>query len=194
MRTILIEEYIDLFRKSLGKPHEPASAEALRKYFAERAYAKLAGLIRSELKISARVRLGLVKSGGPATTNFWARIPYPVPPYGTEAFTRSVITLFLRKSFLESLPFELLVIGIAKPLTGFLLKSIGSRVADDEAAVDVAAMFLGYSDFYLKAWTHNSVDLLAHNLLMLNIYDPADLTEKEAVYTADILKQLRSAQ
>lgn len=112
MRKELIESYIDSLRTSLGPVRQPVAEESLRFLHDKKDYAGMAGLIKGNFRLDTRIRLGLVKKGGPDAPA-WVIKPMNMPLFGTASFRQLVITMYLRKSFLEIGCFEEVVCAIA---------------------------------------------------------------------------------
>jgi hypothetical protein len=105
-------------------------------------------LVRDGLGLDLRVRVGLVNQGGPDGAPAWVSCPKPLPQYGTPEFKRTLVTIFLRKSFLAENKFEAVVMAIAHEFSHIVLFGIKHPLEEDEVAVDLTAMLLGYRDFY----------------------------------------------
>ena len=93
--------------------------------------------------------MGLVNQGGPVKAPAWVSYSKPSPRLGTEAFRRTLVTVFLRKSFLAVSDFEPVVMAIAHELSHIVLFGISHPLEESEVAVDLTAMLLDYRDFYV---------------------------------------------
>jgi hypothetical protein len=78
----------------------------------------------------------------------WIEIPENMPYYGTEAFKKVTLRMFLRKSFLATSTYEKAAIAIAHELSHVVLESIRHPLRKEEKAVDLTAMLLGFSWLY----------------------------------------------
>jgi hypothetical protein len=149
MRQALVESYIDRLRASFGKIRVPVAEEELRTLYDIRDYAGMVYHIQTILRLDLTMRLGLVNSGGPRGAPAWINRPPSMPMYGTAAFRRQVITMYLRKNFLVEVPFDAVVTAIAHELCHVVLDATGHPLKSQEEAVDLTAMLLGFRDFYV---------------------------------------------
>jgi hypothetical protein len=145
--TIL--SYLNQLRSSLGNARTPVAPRPLREFYDTRNYAAMVKTVRDGMGLPMRVQVGLVNQGGPEKAPAWVSYPKPLPRLGTEAFKRTLVTVFLRKSFLAASEFESVVMAIAHELSHIVLFGIGHPLEEDEVAVDLTAMLLGYRDFYV---------------------------------------------
>jgi hypothetical protein len=67
-----------------------------------------------------------------------------MPAFGTEEFKQTRVIVNARRDILETKPFPWVVAGFAHELSHVVLFSIGHRLQNDEKAVDLTAMILGY--------------------------------------------------
>ncbi len=151
MRKDLVESYIDKLRASLGPIKAPVAEEKLRIMYDARDYAGMIGHIKSVLRLDMGVVLGLVNRGGPKekpNSPAWIEKPQVMPPYGTSAFRQVTVTLYLRKSFVEG-SFDETVLAIAHEFSHIVLDAICHPLRQEEEAVDLTAMLLGFRDFYI---------------------------------------------
>src|SRR5450759_2923148 len=148
MRKQLVESYIDSLRTSLGPVRQPIAEERLRSLHDRKDYAGLVGHVKSSLSLDVRIRLGLVKKGGPDAPA-WVVKPTDMPLFGTTSFQQLIITMYLRKSFLETGCFEEVVCATAHELCHIVLDAIRHPLRQQEEAVDLTAMLLGFRDFYV---------------------------------------------
>jgi hypothetical protein len=148
IRTEMIQSYIAQLRKSLGGI-QPVSEDRLRALFEQQDYTGMVRLVRDNMKLDLRVRVGLVNEGGPVGAPAWVSAPKPMPRFGTIEFEKTLVTVFLRKSFVRSHKFEQVTIAIAHELAHIVLFGIGHPLQETEEAVDLTAMLLGYRDLYV---------------------------------------------
>ncbi|MDD2657627.1 MAG: hypothetical protein PHD04_03140 [Candidatus Pacebacteria bacterium] len=148
MRKELIESYIDSLRASLGPVRQPIAEDSLRFLHNKKDYAGMVGHVKSSLRLDTGIRLGLVKKGGPDAPA-WVVKPTNMPLFGTASFRQLVITVYLRKSFLETGCFEEVVCATAHELCHIVLDAIKHPLRRQEEAVDLTAMLLGFRDFYI---------------------------------------------
>jgi hypothetical protein len=145
--TIL--SYLNQLRSSLGNPRTPVAPRPLREFYDAQDYTAMVRTVRDGMGLALRVQVGLVNQGGPENAPAWVSYPKPLPRLGTEAFKRTLVTVFLRKSFLAVSDFESVVMAIAHELSHIVLFGIGHPLEENEIAVDLTAMLLGYRDFYV---------------------------------------------
>jgi len=148
IRAEMIQSYIAQLRASLGGV-KPVGEGRLRELFGRQDYTGMVKVIRDSMGLDLRVRVGLVNEGGPVGAPAWVSAPKPMPRFGTAEFQRTLITVFLRKSFVNTHSFEEVVIAIAHELSHIVLFGIGHPLQECEEAVDLTAMLLGYRELYL---------------------------------------------
>lgn len=143
MRTHLIDTSVQSLVKSFGV--RPRITEApLEKLFAARDYVGMVRLIKSDICKDARIRVGLINSGGSENHPASVEMPNPMPLYGTHEFKRTLITMYIRKSFLNRCTFAAAARAISHELSHIILDSIGHPLKQSEEAVDLTSMILGY--------------------------------------------------
>jgi hypothetical protein len=148
MRAEMIQAYIAQLRASLSGV-KPVSEGRLRELFGRQDYTGMVKVIRDDMRLDLRVRVGLVNDGGPVDAPAWVSAPKPMPRFGTAEFQRTLVTVFLRKSFVSTHYFEEVAIAIAHELSHIVLFAIGHALQECEEAVDLTAMLLGYRDLYV---------------------------------------------
>ena len=148
VRTKLIESYIDRLRTTFGSIKSPIEEEKLRSLYDTYDYVGMVGYIKNILHLDIRLRLGLVNKGGPDAPA-WIETPMGMLMF-TPAFRQSfIVTMYVRKSFLKDSTFEQLVCAIAHELCHVVLNTTGHPLRQQEEAVDLTAMLLGFRDFYV---------------------------------------------
>jgi hypothetical protein len=148
VRAEMIQSYIAQLRLSLGGV-KPVDEKQLRELFSRQDYPGMVKIIRDNMNLDLRVRVGLVNEGGPMDAPAWVSAPKPMPRFGTAEFQQTLVTVFLRKSFVNRHSFEEVVIAIAHELSHIVLFGIGHPLQECEEAVDLTAMLLGYRDLYI---------------------------------------------
>ena len=133
---------------------DPVKTKEMREFFSARDFTSLVGVIKRELRLDVRLRIGYVKSGGDANSPAWVELPQPMPPYGTESFRRATVTMFIRNEFIKQLPFETVVSAIAHEMSHIVLEATGHPLRKNEKVVDLTAMILGFSEIYVKGIAH----------------------------------------
>jgi hypothetical protein len=148
MRQALVESYINQLRASFGRLRTPVTEEELRALYDTGDYAGMVSHIQRTLRLDVTMRLGLVNKGGP-NAPAWVEAPVPMPMYGTAEFRQLIITMYLRKAFLARGSFDEVVMAIAHELCHVVLDAIAHPLQNQEEAVDLTAMLLGFRDFYV---------------------------------------------
>lgn len=149
MRKALIESYIDQLRASYGKVRMPIEEERLRSLYDEQEYGAMVYQIKTMLNLSYPIVLGLVNKGGPPNALAWIETLGDYPRLWERMFRKVSITMYLRKSFLAEGTFETAVLAMAHELCHVVLRSTWHVLRDQEEAVDLTAMLLGFRDFYV---------------------------------------------
>jgi hypothetical protein len=103
------------------------------------------------MHLDLQVSLRIAEIGGKERPPMWIETPNAMPPYGTAAFRRTRVWIYIRRDILNGKPFEWLVAGIAHELSHVVLFSIGHPLQHNEKAVDLTAMILGYQNFVVNA-------------------------------------------
>ncbi len=154
MRKQLIEGWIKDIESSFGRCRPPISEDVLEGHFVARDYTSMVAEIRRTLALDLRVILGLVNSGGEAEdVPAWIDLPVVMPMFGTQRFRETVVTLYLRKSFLQEACFPAVVAAIAHEFSHVVLNSVHHPLRGQEEVVDLTAMILGFRDFFLTSDT-----------------------------------------
>lgn len=144
-----IRNWVQSLLRSFERPCRPVDPEPLMALHSQRRYVDMVGTIRNLLNLSIRIRVGLVNSGGPADAPAWIRSQAPLPPYGTQAFSQAITTVYIRREFLAVAPFCNVVMAMSHELSHVVLDSIRHPLRQQEEAVDLTAMLLGFREFYL---------------------------------------------
>lgn len=178
MRDELIRTTVKALEKSFGKPRALVALAPLEKLHKGQQYDALIGEIAKIMRVNCNIRIGKVNSGGPSQASAWVERPDPIPAYGSPEFRRIWITVYVRKELLRRATAPLLIRAISHEFSHVVLDSIGHPHAEEETAVDLAAMYLGFRKFYLSTAE----------------YEPGDsgkyLLEKEIVYANALMNFL----
>jgi hypothetical protein len=73
-----------------------------------------------------------------------------MPLINSHEFERTLVTVYLRKSFLENNKFEKVAMAIAHEMSHVVLNGLQHPLREEEEAVDLTAMLLGYRDVYIS--------------------------------------------
>lgn len=136
----------ELLVRSIGL-RPPVDPGPLRDLYDAKKYTDLIGHMRNSLSLDIGLRIAYVTHSGPYNAPAWIIIPRQIPMYGTEAFKRTTLTIFFRKSFIRCEPFECVIGVIAHELSHIVLSGLNHPLKWDERAVDLTAMVLGYRYF-----------------------------------------------
>jgi len=143
---------------SLGGIKRPVEITdiALRTLYRDGDYEGMVKNIRDHMKLRVRIllRISHDENEGMRGAPAWICFPKSMPSYGTSEYDRLVVTIFVRRSFLQRSTFEAVVVIIAHELSHIVLEAIGHRLRKYEKAVDLTAMILGYRLFYLVGSTY----------------------------------------
>jgi hypothetical protein len=149
-RLSLVESYLALLLRSL-KAQRSIDDTELRKLHHAGDIAGMVRFVRKWLHLELPVTIGFVNGGGDPTAPAWIRLPKQMPHYGHDALKRTRAILFIRRSFLEESQFPLVVVAIAHELCHVVLNAIGHTLREQEEAVDLTAMILGFGQLYVEA-------------------------------------------
>ena len=109
-------------------------------------------LIRKTMNVG--VNLTLHWTSGPPPhekSQAWVKIPPAMPYYGTPEFKALKMDMFILKSFRDGSTRDEFAIVVAHELSHVVLDSIAHPLRDEEKAVDLTAMLLGFSFLYRAA-------------------------------------------
>ncbi len=148
IRDTLIREHLGRLWGTLGPQPLPVNELMLRRLYENKDYTEMFGLVKSQMVLSLQLRIGFVNKGGPANTPAWTPLRTELPIYGTEAYKRTLVTIFIRKIFLAQAPFATVVYAMAHELAHILLLSLRNPLYVDEVAADLAVLLCGYGKFY----------------------------------------------
>ncbi len=129
----------------------PVAEGPLRRLFDAKDYVGMVRVIKTDICKDARIRLGLVNSGGGEKTAAKVVMPSPMPMYGTREFKQTLVTMYIKKSFLNVCTFEGAAATIAHECAHIVLNSIGHPLRTSEEAVDMTAMILGYRRLHIAS-------------------------------------------
>lgn len=160
MRRNEINRWTSALKASLGGVRGQADRAELLALHERKDYAGMIRLVRAAMYLDMPLRIGYVNSGGRATAPAWVRLPVPMPMYGTAAFRATKITVYLRKSFLDEVPFSGIVCAMAHELSHVVLESMSHPLREYEEAVDLTAMILGFRDIFLEETVSQTVRIL----------------------------------
>ncbi|TSC71633.1 MAG: hypothetical protein G01um101470_535 [Parcubacteria group bacterium Gr01-1014_70] len=206
MRREMIETYIRKLSSAFGGIRPPVKKERLLELHTKKDFTGMVGFIRTTLSLDdIRMRVGLVTAGGLAgNIPAWVSFPNPMPIYATPAFKHTLVTIFLRKAFLNQRPFEMVVVAIAHELSHIVLEAIGHTLMKKEEAVDITAMLFGYRNFYrvgcrmvdtepigsqsfFQKQMNSVLDYIFEKRSATYFYHVGDLTYEEVQFAAELM-------
>lgn len=181
-RMAMIESHVKALKKSFGKMRLPIPESAFRELHAKKDYMGMINRVKKSMSLDMRHEFNIVDSGGPeGTENFWAWIGLPasMPPVGTPAFRSMMLTLRIRKEFIQNAPYGTLVACLAHELSHVVLRATENSLFAVEEAVDLTAMLLGFQDYFIK-YSFFRVDACT-------IIRRGYLTRDEYIYAASLM-------
>jgi hypothetical protein len=161
-----IRRYLDELVPSIGRIVPPIDSDTLRRLHNARDYAAMLGWIKKSMNLELRVGLRVVDNSE-THTPMWIEMPTKMPRYGTPAFHDTRVVVNACREILETKPFDWTVAGFAHELSHVVLSSLGHRLRQDEKAVDLTAMLLGYAYFVSDAQQTKIIGAFLSALLML---------------------------
>ena len=141
-----LEKLLAAFDRRITAPIGPQSLQML---YNAKNYKGMVQWIQKSMRLDLGVGLSIVDDE--QKPPMWIVVPQPMPAYGTAAFRRSYVTVFIRRDILVTKPFEWIVAGLAHELSHVVLFSMDHELQHDEKAVDLTAMILGYQNFISDA-------------------------------------------
>lgn len=163
MREVMIDTYLGQLIKSLDGVKDVIVLDELESLYAEEKYTKMVGHIARTIRfVGPHIRVAHVNSGGPKGAPAWLMSPAHVPAFGTSAFSEMEICLYMRKSFVKDVSFEVFVLSIVYQLSIVLLASIDNDLRKQKEAVILAIMVLGYRDLLIKGHENNGKFFSSH--------------------------------
>lgn len=158
MRRELLETQLHQLHKSLGGGCRPVARKQLWDLYNAKDYTGIVKFVRDSMNLDIRIRVGLANVGNRSSAPAWIEMPFPMPPFGTSAFKETLATLFLSKSFLGEANFDQVILAVAHEMSHIVLNGMNHALRQEETAVDLTAMLLGYRDFYVGGCESIRVD------------------------------------
>jgi hypothetical protein len=127
----------------------PVRVQAIKRLHNRRDFGGIVRLIRETMNVG--VSLTLHWTSGPPPhekAKAWIKIPPDMPYYGTPEFKALKMDMFILKSFRDKSAWDEFAIVVAHELSHVILDSIAHQLRDEEKAVDLTAMLLGFSYLY----------------------------------------------
>jgi hypothetical protein len=145
----MVDSQLYQLRESLGGGRPPVARKQLWVMYREKNYTGIVKFVRDSMNLGLRIRVGLSNVDSRTHAPAWVQMPSPMPPLGTPEFKQTLATVFLSKSFLSRANFDQVVLAVAHEISHIVLNSTNHPLRDQETAVDLTAMVLGYRDFYV---------------------------------------------
>jgi hypothetical protein len=149
IRKEMVESQLSQLRESLGGGCPPVARKQLWAMYNEKNFAGIVKFVRDSMNLDLQIRVGLSNVDSQTQAPAWVQMPSPMPLLGTPAFKQTLATVFLSKSFLRRANFDQVVLAVAHEISHIVLNSTNHALRDEETAVDLTAMLLGYRDFYV---------------------------------------------
>jgi hypothetical protein len=150
MSDIDVRAYINQLRRALPCV-PPIPVEKIKALHARGDLTGIVKLIRSAMNVNVRLVLHWTSEKPPKeipNAPAWIRMPKRMPYYGTEAFKRVTVDIFIRKEFARKIRYDQFAMAVAHEFSHVVLNSIDHPLREDEKAVDLTAMLLGFSYLY----------------------------------------------
>jgi hypothetical protein len=117
--------------------------------FYQQNFPAMLGWIKNSMRLELRVGLRIVE-GDQHKNPMWIEWTGSIPNIGTREFKDKRVVINATRNVLNS-PFEWIVAGFAHELAHVVLFSLNHPLQEDEKAVDLTAMILGYDKFIATA-------------------------------------------
>jgi hypothetical protein len=181
----LIEGYLHQLVGAIGDVAPPIDADILGQLYLRGDYPAMLGWIKNSMRIELRIGLRVVDPDGPSPP-LWIEVPRPMPLPGSPEHRRARAVVNARRDWLNGKPFGWIVAGFAHELSHVVLFALDHPLQNEEKAVDLTAMILGYDRFIVTAeatTTHwNPWSILLSIVLLrfgwLYVQRPAQSTER----------------
>ncbi|MBP6860376.1 MAG: hypothetical protein KBC38_02345 [Candidatus Pacebacteria bacterium] len=150
MRTEEIRNWLESLTRSYGNPRRSVEEAPLRALYDAKDWPGLVSRIKTTLLLGPlRVKLRLVAESK-ETAPMWINGLSDMPMFGTKEFNGHTVTLSAKSAFLRERSFETIVLGFAHELCHAVADAVRQEYFNIEETIDLTAMFLGFSNFYLK--------------------------------------------
>ena len=162
MRKDLIDSSIATLIASYGSIRVPVDDIEFERMFTARDFVGMAAAVKRVLRMDARLILVLINNDyeGRPHGDVWVKRPHPMAPFGSVAFRQTLVTVYVRKSFIARVSFDSYVLALAHEMCHVILDATGNPLRQIEEVVDLTAMLLGFRDFYVTGcyMFHEAVD------------------------------------
>jgi hypothetical protein len=121
----------------------------LKKLYKERNFAAMLGWIKNSMRLDLRIGLRVVEDDKHKRP-MWIEWTNRIPSIGTTDFRNTRVIISATHDVLSK-PFNWIVAGFAHELAHVVLCSLNHPLQENEKAVDLTAMILGYKKFMMTA-------------------------------------------
>jgi hypothetical protein len=152
MPDIDVKAYIGALRKEL--PYvPPIPVRKIKALHGKGDLSAIVKLVRGTMNINVHVALHWTSERSPTgspNAPAWITRPQTMPYYGSAAFKDVKAEMFIRKQFARASPYHQFAMAVAHEFSHIILDSINHPLRNEEKAVDLTAMLLGFSYLYRK--------------------------------------------
>src|SRR5205085_9113262 len=122
--------------------------QTLKRLHKKADFPAMLGWIKQSMRLNLRVGLRIVNHR--EKRPMWIEWTNTIPSIGTAEFSDKRVVVNATREALEK-PLDWIVAGFAHELAHVVLCSMNHKLQEDEKAVDLTAMILGYDKFMRKA-------------------------------------------
>ncbi len=140
VRKVMIDIFLSDLIQSLGKVRSPVSPQELKTLYEQGSYTEMASVIKRSIRLELRLRIGYIKNSDK-----------PIGFSRVEFIGTTQATLYVYREFLRQATFEFAVCFFAYHISRILLNTLQNTHKDSGEAAEVAAMVLGYRDYFKAA-------------------------------------------
>lgn len=144
------QSLLETFRFSPRHELPLSVVPGLMEYWEQGSVADIVSELKRHMNVRCKLRVGVVRSGGPCDAAAWVKIPDPFPFFGTPQYDNTELTIFIKKSMIEDYAFDTAIACVAHELSHIVLESIRHEHRKKEEAVDITGMLLGFKRFFLR--------------------------------------------
>lgn len=182
-----VQEFYSSLEESFGKPKSPVDFGVMQYAFVDGGLKGLLSRVNQEMRLSAKLRLAKVRSGGPSAPA-WVELPKPMPVWGSSSFQKTTFTVFVRDSFVEQATLRTLVFCLAHELSHILLESVGHKFRNDEKCVDATAMHFGFAEYLYQSRLESTASSLKYTLSGGHVYTLSYLSDEEVLCLRGLIR------
>ena len=146
----IIKNYVDDLLQSIGGSIPTVEPHVLKRLYKQKDYPAMLGWIKNAMRLELKVGLRIVDKiddAHPMSIEF----SKPVPGIGTKEFKNYRVIVNAGREIFDTKPFDWIVAGFAHELSHIVLFLIGHRLQEEEKAVDLTSMILGFDKFLVNA-------------------------------------------